>query len=383
MPNPKNSRLRPGPPGQAPSPLPALGSLLLGTLLAAAAPGLGGCARLGPSTLETERGNYNIAVQRTNDEQLLLNLVRLKYRDTPLFLEVTSVASQYTLTGNANANATLESGAAGIFGLGAGASMAEKPTVTYSPLQGDKFIRRVLSPVPLKNISLLYHSGWSVDRIFRLCFQRLNALKNAPGASGPTPSVAPDYEDFQKAVRIVRLLQTKDAMDLLYAEPDGVPALVLEIAPEAVDWPETNALASLLGIAPGKNRYFLLSGPVSSQDQQIRMQPRSLLGILFYLSQAVEAPPRDVELGRVTRTIYPNGDPFDWTRMTGDLLRIASSAQPVEHAAVQVRYRGTWFYIDDTHLDSKSTFSLLAQLFSLQAGEVKGDGPVLTLPLGD
>ena len=106
MPNPKNSRLRPGPPGQAPSPLPALGSLLLGTLLAAAAPGLGGCARLGPSTLETERGNYNIAVQRTNDEQLLLNLVRLKYRDTPLFLEVTSVASQYTLTGNANANAT-------------------------------------------------------------------------------------------------------------------------------------------------------------------------------------------------------------------------------------------------------------------------------------
>jgi hypothetical protein len=90
-----------------------------------------------------------------------------------------------------------------------------------------------------------------------------------------------------------------------------------------------------------------------------------------------------VELGRVTRTIYPNGDPFDWTCMTGDLLRIASSAQPLEHAAVQVRYRGTWFYIDDTHLDSKSTFSLLAQLFSLQAGEVKGDGPVLTLPLGD
>jgi len=384
MPNPKAKH--PGPSHRVyggsllPRPL-ALGWLYL--LLGLAAAGLGGCAQLGPATLQTERNHYNIAVQRTNDEQLLLNLVRLKYRDTPLFMEVTSVASQFTLTGNASAAATLASESPGIFGFGAGASIAEKPTVTYSPLQGDRFIQSVLSPISLKNISLLYHSGWSVERIFRLCFQRLNGLKNAPGASGPTPSLAPDYEDFQKAVRLLRRLQTKDAIDLMYAEPGGVPALALEIHPDAQGETDAKAFAELVGVDPGKNHYLLISGRTAKPGQQIRIEPRSLLGILFYLSQAVEAPARDIESGRVTRTTHPGGETFDWTRLTGDLLRIASNPNRVEDAAVQVHYRGTWFYIDDTHLDSKSTFSLLAQLFSLQAGEVKSDGPVLTLPIGD
>ena len=29
-----------------------------------------GCAKLGPKTLKSERSNYNLAVQRTNDEEL-------------------------------------------------------------------------------------------------------------------------------------------------------------------------------------------------------------------------------------------------------------------------------------------------------------------------
>ena len=77
-----------------------------------------GCAKLGPKTLKSERSNYNLAVQRTNDEELLLNLARLKYRDTPFFMEVSSVASQFTLSTSANASSTIEDGVKGLFGLG-------------------------------------------------------------------------------------------------------------------------------------------------------------------------------------------------------------------------------------------------------------------------
>ena len=49
---------------------------------------------------------------------------------------------------------------------------------------------------------------------------------------------------------------------------------------------------------------------------------------------------------------------------------------------MRVRYRDTWFYIDDADLNSKATFGLLEQLFNLQAGEVATTGPVLTLPVG-
>ena len=35
-------------------------------------------------------------------------------------------------------------------------------------------------------------------------------------------------------------------------------------------------------------------------------------------------------------------------------------------AAVAVKYDGDWFYIEETDLDSKSTFNLLLELFKLQ-----------------
>src|SRR5690242_6134447 len=47
-----------------------------------------GCQTVGPTALRHGRGNYNAAIQQTNSEQLLLNLIRLRYRDAPLFLEV-------------------------------------------------------------------------------------------------------------------------------------------------------------------------------------------------------------------------------------------------------------------------------------------------------
>jgi hypothetical protein len=135
--------------------------LLMYFLIAILSLSLIGCVNLGPTTLKNERSNYNLAVQRTNDEKLMLNLVRLKYQDTPFFMEVSSVASQFTVSKRANASGyPLGDVAKELFSLGGGVGMTEKPTVTYSPLQGDDFIQRVLSPLPLKTIALLFHSGW-------------------------------------------------------------------------------------------------------------------------------------------------------------------------------------------------------------------------------
>ena len=48
----------------------------------------------------------------------------------------------------------------------------------------------------------------------------------------------------------------------------------------------------------------------------------------------------------------------------------------------KVRYRGSWFYIDDADLESKSTFSLLTYLFSIQASGSAAGGPLLTVSAG-
>ena len=341
-----------------------------------------GCAKLGPTTLKSERSNYNLAVQRTNDEQLLLNLARLKYRDTPFFMEVSSVATQFTLSTSANASTTLEKGVNGLFGLGGSVGMVERPTVTYSPLQGDKFIQRVLSPLPLQTITLLYHSGWSIERIFQLCFQRMNHIKNAPGASGPTPKKAPQFKKFLAAVKYLGELQSQDVLNLSYNNENESPQIILYIADEGKNLEAAQKFARALNIEPGRKKYVITFSPKQNESEQIKVVTRSLLGVLFYLSQGVEAPEQDVKEGKVTRTLKKSGEVFDWKEVTGDLLRVRSKSNRPDNTTLRVFYRGTWFFIKDSDLKSKSTFSLLSQIFSLQAGKIKDTTPLLTLPVG-
>ena len=341
-----------------------------------------GCVNYGPVSLKSERSRYNLAIQKTNDEQLLLNLVRLKYRDTPFFMEVSNIASQFSMKSKAGISAQLESIVEDIFNLGASASYEESPTVSYSPLQGDKFVKNILSTIPLKTIALLFHSGWSVERIFRISFQSLNDLENAPGASGPTPKLAPNYVEFQKAIYYLQELDNRDTLSVLYQEQDGQPQLVLKIAYEDKDSIEAHGFARAVNVTPGQTSFILNNFSNSDQSAHIRVIPRSFLGIMFYLSQSINVPEQDVKSGKVTLTKDSNGDSFDWSTVTGDLLSIKFSKEKPLRALTHISYRDTWFYIDDIDLDSKSTYQLLMQIYSLQSGAIKSSEPILTIGVG-
>jgi hypothetical protein len=104
---------------------------------------------------------------------------------------------------------------------------------------------------------------------------------------------------------------------------------------------------------------------------------------MYFLSQSVQIPEADLAAGRVTVTTDAAGQPFNWQKVTEGLLTVHSSEKQPENAAVAISYRNHWFYIDDSDLDSKSTFSLLGQVFQLQSGNAKSVVPVLTIPVGN
>jgi hypothetical protein len=106
-----------------------------------------------------------------------------------------------------------------------------------------------------------------------------------------------------------------------------------------------------------------------------------LTGILFFLSHGVQVPEQDIAAGRVTVTRDADGQVFDWSQVLGDLLMVRSQQAPPSNAAVAVNYRGNWFYVDDSDMQSKYTLMLLDQLSALQAGKVERAGPILTLPV--
>jgi hypothetical protein len=117
---------------------------------------MAGCTHIGPTTVAVDRFDYSTAIADSWKQQTLLNIVKLRYADTPVFLEVSSVISSYqlqsqvsllgTLSGNLTPNLPDATGQGAT--LGATGTYTDRPTISYTPLQGDKFTRELLRPIP-------------------------------------------------------------------------------------------------------------------------------------------------------------------------------------------------------------------------------------------
>ena len=362
---------------------PALSPLFRSLIpLLAAGIGATGCSYHGPDALRMTRSEYNVVIQQTNEQELLLNLVRLKYRDTPYFLSVEKVVSGLEFTRAASAGAGLPESADNSFSLAGSVGFAEKPTLFYSPLEGEKFVRQMMTPLSPDTLILLANSGWSVERVFAVTLQEMNGLRNAPTASGPTPSREPEFRDFRAALRHLRALQLRKQVELGRAPEVAGGGLELRFAAGTADDPDALAFKRMLGLAPALERYRLVPGLGAAEPDSIRVATRSLIATMNYLSQGVEAPETDRLAGRVTRTRGEDGRDFEWGDVLAGVFRVESGAGEPADAAVSVRYRDAWFSIRDDDLDSKATFSLLSQLLSLQGGQTPGQGAAISYAIG-
>ncbi len=341
-----------------------------------------GCTGLGPATISTGRSAYNSAIQRTSNEELLLNIVRLRYSDAPLFLRVTGVAANVSSQFGLDGGATFPGSGVTVANVGATARILDNPTVTYAPLQGDQFVTQLLTPVRVATLELLLESGWSIDRVFRLCVQRLNGVRNAPTASGPTPKGAPVFERFMRVSKLLGDLHRRDAIEFSLDAHDP-QSLHMTFRGQDASSREALEFAELLDLDPEAGHYTLSTrSQTSPRDKNvIAIETRSLMGSLFYVSQAVTPPAAHQEKEWVTITRSSDGSAFDWRDVMEGLFEIRSTSRPSQETFLDTSYLGHSFTIDHRDLQSKATFELLNLLFALQAGSNSGSGPVLTLPV--
>lgn len=351
---------------------------------------------MGPNSIKATRPAYNMAVQQTNDQELLLNLVRSRYRDTLYFTSVERIAATQEFNESIGASAGVTALQNGFsvppatstivraftkpFTLGpASISVNEKPTIFYAPLEGEKFVRQMMTPMNPDLLLLLVKSGWSLDRVFTVGVQEMNGLKNAPTASGPTPSREPEFRDFREAVKLLRVLQREQLLDL--AKAAGAEGLELRFTRTAAGREETQRLKALLGLSPEKDRFRIVAGSEAPNRETIALSTRPVLSALTLLSQGVEPPARDFTAGKVRKTERANGQAFDWQELLGDVFRVRSAEKAPAEASVAINYRGSWFYIADDDLDTKSTFVLLTQLIALHSAPA-GTGPAMSFSFG-
>lgn len=341
--------------------------------------------QIGPDSVEDGRGQFNTVIAETNDQQLLLNLVKRRYGDNTALLEVNSVSTTLEWKRGGNLGLTLFDGGedANSLGIGANGAYTERPTITYLPVKGPDLIKKNLSPLDPEVLILLSRSGWRMERIMRLTLNSINDLDNAAAASGPTPAFAPDTSDFEKLLSVIEKVGHGQFV-LGYTIINDQKVLALDARMEMLERPEMQDFTKILKV--DKHSFYVVNVEGNTDyrsNKEIDIKVRSLSGIEFYLSHGVQVPEEHIMQNKVQITKTADGEVFDWGSIFGDLFQIQSSRQePSEDiAAVKCFWRGYWFYIDDTDIESKNTFMLLNQITALQSGAMDKSGPLLTLPV--
>lgn len=345
---------------------------------------MSGCYSFGPDELKGTHPLYNAAIVDSQNEQFIQNIVRLHYRDPMFFLDVVSVTASLKMDLGAGLDQSafdLKSGGADLIQFSASGAYTTAPTIAYSPLQGENFVKSVLKPIALEDLFSLTGSGWSSRRVLGLCVERMNDVKNVPIASGPTPVLSPKHIDSFN--RLLQLFDEVIGEDLIIPRIDPVTKEIqLEIRSSPLYQSQIREIKQLLGLDQNIDVYHVNSDFLSRKGDTISIRSRSLSSIFFYLSHNIDTPKEHKQAGLVTVTRNKDGSEFDWSKTAGgSLFHIKSSFMKPDTVFVAVPYRGQWFYVADNDLESKSTFMLLTQLFRLQAGSAKSAGPTLTLPV--
>ncbi|CAN0404359.1 unnamed protein product, partial [Scytosiphon promiscuus] len=274
------------------------------------------------SPIESDTLAYSSAISDARQEQLLMNIVRLRYNDPVTFVD----AERITTTENTQINGMLASALAlggqnldEVLNGNVGTNMSSQPSIAYSALRGSDYAQQILQPLPPATIFLMSQSGWSVERLMLCCVSRIGDLENARAAAGPTPPVMPDNTRFRELAALMRSLQERGQLMVQVVDPDtsetdgdGKPRVILK-------WDRTSELGQQL--ADFFRRYWVSDVSVIPGDRYITeistrgnalgdyaARGRSLLGVLSALSQSVHVPEAHRDIARASQPVLEYSD---------------------------------------------------------------------------
>lgn len=344
--------------------------LLFSTLVALAS----GCRSIGPGTVPRDRMHYAAAVAESWKEQLLLNIVKLRFADAPAFLEVASVVSGYTLETGVSLGGQLSPqnlrgdtfGAAGVSG-----KLTDRPTISYSPMTGARYARSLISPVPLEALLHVMQGGSPADFLLGLTAQCIEGHHNAGMFAGRFQAADPS---FTRLLQLFRVLQHANVAESELTTEEGRTVAHLrfhvpETASEALKT-ELAEARSLLGIPAAADRVRVTFANEAADPEVIGLRTRSLLQMLNALGVGVSIPP-DHPARQSAYPVDPALVPRGFT--------VWSAKDKPADPFVAVPYEGLWFWIDRHDLPSKSTLTAVTLLFNFLEGGSK-ESPVLTIP---
>ncbi len=384
-------------------------------LLLAATLSLGACS-VPSQAIRTDFTHYNETIQYNQSQQLLLNLVRMKYRETPLFLKSGDLFASYNFDANLGLSVSKSPGFLSR-DASLGTSFSTSPSISYTPLEGETFIGQLLTPVEQATFVLLLQSGWPVDLLTHMMVERIGDER----INTDDEDKADQYAAFRTLVTRLKQAQRRGTLGPYFRDvvvenkettrqcseiplDDGsgdsitscetsslsslntVKEAYLRLAPAArSDSNQAGARGDLLAHAGAFDLLLSLNMKIADSSMAVALpeelplnqfQFRSLHDILFFLGKNTQVPAE--QQGWVSSAL-DCGD-----ASTSPYLTIRCSKLPPGQALVTVRHHNHYFYIPQEYRSgndhSKDTFALLMQLFQIQGGDIQTASPLRIYP---
>ncbi|MGB5209517.1 MAG: hypothetical protein WBN31_07575 [Gammaproteobacteria bacterium] len=341
---------------------------------------LSGCTVIGPTSITTGRQAYNDAIVRTGNEQMLLAIVRNRYLERGSMLSVSSVTANVKIATSAEVQAGFgdeDNYTGNLVPFTGGLVYEENPTISYTPVEGQQYLRQLMTPLSVQTVAGLVGGLADPGPVYGSLLESVNGLQN-PGFLFSGVRTDPGFARFVEI-----MTELKQANRLHWVDDDDSESsigIVIDHYAES-HLAQVTELMDLLGLPAPANSGAPLELPVllaldARATGGIGFSTRPVFALIEILSAAVAVPDADLQSGRAT-TVPPLG-------LVGQKLHIHYSTNKPDDSSVAVRYRGGWFYIDDTDLATKGLFRLMSTLWSVTIAE-SSDGsssrPVLTVPV--
>jgi hypothetical protein len=336
---------------------------------------IGGCSGIGPPTVARDRFDYVSAISDSWKRQTLLNLLKTRYADAPVFMDVTSVINPYAVEGEIQLGATWAQSPLGDSqNIGGRGKYTDRPTITYSPLMGEKFTKSLMTPIPVPGILFLLQSGYAADYVMRVTVNVINGIENQYGGSLTSRSADRRFLELIKSFRKIQLAGGLGMRVKPMGEKKSMVVFFRSFTDEAIVG-ELEKVRQLLGLNSDAREFRVVYGSFAEDGTEIAILSRSMLQIMIDMASYIDVPESDVAEGRVYASQKESIEPGFPT-----LIRVRNSVSQPADAYVAVRYRDHWFWIDDRDYPSKRIFTFIMLLFSLTETGGQGAAPIVTVP---
>jgi hypothetical protein len=305
-------------------------------------------------------------------------IVKGRYAETASFLAVNAVAANIRFRTEAGIEAGFGPDSLKGENLFIGElAYEENPTITYSPVQGHKYIRQLESPIPLDILLLTMRHPTLGPRSMNLLINRANNLRNPHFLLETT---ANEEQGFRRFVELFTQLRAAGVLEMIKNPAEDITADILIGGYDKKYTREVDEFMALLELPFAEGQSQLITIPTYfgvsfEKPKGLAITTRTTLDLIQILRATIDVPEEHIKSG--VALSYPPLGPDE------EEMQIKVSRTRPGNSSLTVPYRGYWYFIDEADQSTKSFFNALRTLWSITIDDSLDarDVPLMTIPV--